>query len=170
MINDFRNISARPRAIEGLCKGNGPNSCQHLGWGCTQSTLTLHSHTHTHSPRAHRHVRERERERMGAGEKERASGKLLPLLFAHPSVSLFPFFPSLLCSSRRWQRFTVAHFTRLHNFNTVHKLSLLTKLLSSDVGSDGGSTACLQFVGSQNAGQRGQCSRAESARGSSKQE
>lgn len=128
----------------------------------THTPLT-HTHstvTHIHSTRAHRH----ESQRMGVGEKERASGKLLPLLFAHPSVLPLPLpFPTLRCSSRRWQRFTVAHFTRLHNFNTVHKLSLLTKLLSSDVGSDvnGGSSACLQFVGSQNARQRGQCSRAD---------
>lgn len=160
MINDFRNISARPRAAEGCARAMDPTAANistgvaHNPHSHSTNTHThthkLHSQTHIHSTRAHRH----DSQRMEVGEKERASGKLLPLLFAHPSVSLFlSLFASLCCSSRRWQRFTVAHFTRLHNFNTVHKLSLLTKLLSSDVGSDvnGGSfglfTVCWQSQG-----------------------
>lgn len=148
-----------------MCKGNGPNSCQHLDWGCTQSTLTLHSHTQLHTYIQHALIGTRAREWEWERKSARAESCCpfcLPIL-----QSFLSLFASLCCSSRRWQRFTVAHFTRLHNFNTVHKLSLLTKLLSSDVGSDvnGGSSACLQFVGSHKARQRGQCSRADRMKG-----
>lgn len=105
MINDFRNISARPRAAEGCARAMDPTAAN-ISTGVAHNPHSHSTHTHTHvhstvahihSTRAHRH----ESQRMGVGEKERASGKLLPLLFAHPSVSLFLFLFLLLFAAAR---------------------------------------------------------------------